>query len=57
LWGCPKSKKRVTPVPSIDRGIKIVRQLEQVFEAYCIMFQGVEGKNEAAFITIFLQRK
>jgi hypothetical protein len=49
------SKKHVTPVPSVDRGIRIVRQLEQVFEAYCIMFQGVEGKKAAALITMFLQ--
>ena len=29
--------------PAMDRNTKIVRQLEQVFEAYCMMFKGLKG--------------
>jgi hypothetical protein len=29
--------------PSIDRSIKIVQQLEQVFRPYCIMFVEMNG--------------
>jgi len=43
----------------MDRSIKIVRELEQVFEPYCILFKELTGKEikKAAFITMFLQRK
>ena len=48
-------------VPSMDRNIKIVLELEQVFEPYRIMFKELTGKEnetkKAAFITMFLQRK
>jgi hypothetical protein len=41
--------------------IKIVRELEQVFEPYRILFKELTGKEKetkkAAFITMFLQRK
>jgi hypothetical protein len=46
---------RVTPrikIPrsdaSMDRSIRIVRQLEQVFEPYCVMLKEVKEKKEAA---------
>jgi hypothetical protein len=29
----------------MDRNIKIVRQLEQVFESYSVMFKGLKGEN------------
>jgi hypothetical protein len=32
--------------PSIDRNIKIVQQLEQVFRPYCIMFKRDERREE-----------
>jgi len=41
--------------------IKIVRELEQVFEPYRILFKELTGKEKetknAAFVTKFLQRK
>ena len=43
--------------PSVDRSIKIVRQLEPIFEPYSKMFIQLKGKKEAAPITMFLQRK
>ena len=46
---------------SVDRNIKIVRELEQVFEPYRILFKELTGKGrenkKAAFITMFLQGK
>lgn len=57
LWGRPKSKKCVTPFPSIDRSIRIVWQLEQILESYWMKFRGVERQKEAALITMFLWRK
>ena len=45
----------------MDRNIKIVRELEQVFEPYRVLFKELTGKGietkKAAFITMFLQRK
>ena len=29
--------------PAMDRNTRTVRQLEQVFEAYCMMFKGMKG--------------
>jgi hypothetical protein len=41
--------------PAADRSMKIVRQLEQVFERYRMMFKKLkERKKKSAHITIFL---
>lgn len=48
------------PDRSIDRSSRTVRQLDQVFQTYCVMFRGSKGwgrEGEAAPITAFLQRK
>jgi hypothetical protein len=39
------------------RRIKIVRQLEQVFEPHRMMFRELKGINKATHITMLLQRK
>jgi hypothetical protein len=45
----------------MDRNIKLVRELEQVFEPYRIMFKELTGKDKetkkTGFITMFLQSK
>jgi hypothetical protein len=52
----PKEQKYVHhSAPSTDRGIKTVRQLEQVFHSYGVM--ELEQENKAVPITTFLQRK
>jgi hypothetical protein len=38
-----------------DRSTRIVRQLEQVFEQYRMMFKDLKEKKEAAPISMFLQ--
>jgi hypothetical protein len=43
--------------PSMDRSIKIVRQFEQDFEPYRVMFKELKEKKRVAPITMFLQRK
>jgi hypothetical protein len=42
--------------PSLDKSIRIVRQIEQLFEPYCVMCKELKGA-EAASITMCLQRK
>jgi hypothetical protein len=32
--------------PSMDRSIKIVRQIEEVFEPYCMMFKKLKGREK-----------
>ena len=41
----------------MDKNIKIVRHLELVFEPHRKMFKQFKAKEEAAVITLFLQRK
>jgi hypothetical protein len=45
----------------VNRSIRIVRQLEQLFQPYRMMFKGLkrrrEGKKETAFIVMFLGEK
>jgi hypothetical protein len=45
--------------PAADRNMKIVRQLEQVFERYRMMFKKLkeEKKKKTAHLTVFLQTK
>jgi len=38
-------------VPSMDRGIEIVRQFEQIFKPHRLMFRELNGINEATHIT------
>jgi len=33
----------------MDRDIGIVRQLEQVFELYCTMFEGLKGRERSSY--------
>jgi hypothetical protein len=41
----------------MDTSIKIVRQLQPVFEPYRVMFKELKGKKEAAHSSLFPQRK
>jgi hypothetical protein len=43
-------------IPSLDRSIKIVWRLKQVFKTYRMVFKYLKGKKEVA-CTLFLQRK
>jgi hypothetical protein len=42
---------------SVDRNIRISRQLYQVFEPHRMKLKGAEGNKAAASITVFMQRK
>jgi hypothetical protein len=41
----------------MDSSIRTVRQLGQVFEPHRVMFEELEGRREAAAITVLLHRK
>jgi hypothetical protein len=41
----------------MDRNIGIVRQLEQVFEPYCTMFEGLKGRERSSYHHSTLQIK
>jgi hypothetical protein len=41
----------------MDSSIRTVGQLGQVFEPYRVMFKELEGRREAAAITVLLQRQ
>jgi hypothetical protein len=43
--------------PSIDRSVKIIRQLEEVLERYSMMFKELKEKKETASIIIFLPQR
>jgi hypothetical protein len=41
---------------SLDRNVRIFRQLGQIFEPFCVIFRELKGKKEAAPV-VFLKRK
>jgi hypothetical protein len=42
--------------PSMDRNVRIFRQLGHIFETFCVMFRELKGKIEAAPV-MFLKGK